>query len=173
MDGVVTGHDTAMVSRYVLDDTYTLTEEQLKLADVNEDGTVDQADADKLYTEMQVYPLGDVDMNGNAGVSDAVDILTYCAKVSAGQSMELTAVQKNLTDVDLNGKISVDDACYVLHGYARRAASFAYIYSENTNQYYYDPIKIVFIDRNDPDFMQDYMDGKYDDADVTVPKTNA
>ena len=34
-------------------------------------------------------------------------------------------------------------------------------------------IKIVFIDRNDPDFMQDYMDGKYDDADVTVPKTNA
>ena len=26
MDGVVTGHDTAMVSRYVLDDTYTLTE---------------------------------------------------------------------------------------------------------------------------------------------------
>ena len=162
-----------MVSRYVLDDTYTLTEEQLKLADVNEDGTVDQADADKLYTEMQVYPLGDVDMNGNAGVSDAVDILTYCAKVSAGQSMELTAVQKNLTDVDLNGKISVDDACYVLHGYARRAASFAYIYSENTNQYYYDPIKIVFIDRNDPDFMQDYMDGKYDNADVTVPKTNA
>ena len=80
MDGVVTGHDTAMVSRYVLDDTYTLTEEQLKLADVNEDGTVDQADADKLYTEMQVYPLGDVDMNGNAGVSDAVDILPIVRK---------------------------------------------------------------------------------------------
>lgn len=38
MDGVVTGHDTAMVSRYVLDDTYTLTDEQLKLADVNEMG---------------------------------------------------------------------------------------------------------------------------------------
>ena len=55
MDGVVTGHDTAMVSRYVLDDTYTLTEEQLKLADVNEDGVVDQADADKLYTEMAEF----------------------------------------------------------------------------------------------------------------------
>ena len=51
MDGVVTGHDTAMVSRYVLDDTYTLTEEQLKLADVNEDGVVDQADADKINIE--------------------------------------------------------------------------------------------------------------------------
>ena len=78
MDGVVTGHDTAMVSRYVLDDTYTLTEEQLKLADVNEDGTVDQADADKLYTEMQVYPLGDVDMNGkcrSVGCCGYLDLL--------------------------------------------------------------------------------------------------
>ena len=121
MDGVVTNDDATMISRYVLG-YITLTEEQLKLADVNEDGTVDQADADKLYTEMQVYPLGDVDMNGNAGVSDAVDILTYCAKVSAGQSMELTAVQKNLTDVDLNGKISVDDACY---NYIRRDNSLS------------------------------------------------
>ena len=64
MDCVVTCHDTAMVSRYVLDDTYTLTDEQLKLADVNEDGVVDQADADKLHHEMQVYELGDVDLNG-------------------------------------------------------------------------------------------------------------
>ena len=32
MDGVVTGHDTAMVSRYVLDDTYSLTDEQLQQA---------------------------------------------------------------------------------------------------------------------------------------------
>ena len=173
MDGVVTGHDTAMVSRYVLDDTYTLTEEQLKLADVNEDGTVDQADADKLYTEMQVYPLGDIDMDGEVTVSDAVSILTYYSKTSAGQSVELTAVQKNLIDVDLNGKIDVEDACYDLHGYARRAAKFAYIYSENTNQYYYDPIKIVVIDRNDSDSVKDYIEGKYDDADVTVPKTNA
>ena len=60
MDGVVTGHDTAMVSRYVLDDTYTLTEEQLKLADVNEDGVLD--------------------------VSDAVGILTYYAKQASGQT---------------------------------------------------------------------------------------
>ena len=174
MDGVVTGHDTAMVSRYVLDDTYSLTEEQLKLADVNEDGVVDQADADKLYTEMQVYSLGDIDMDGKVSVSDAVDILTYCAKVNAGQSVELTALQKNLADVDLNGKVDTNDACYDLNGYVREAADYAYIYSENTNQYYYDPIKIVVVDRNDPNFMQDYVDGKYDKTDtVYVPKTNA
>lgn len=40
-DGVITGHDTAMISRYLADDAYTLTEEQLKLADINGDGTVD------------------------------------------------------------------------------------------------------------------------------------
>ena len=168
MDGVVTGHDTAMVSRYVLDDTYTLTEEQLKLADVNEDGTVDQADADKLYTEMQVYPLGDVDMNGNAGVSDAVDILTYCAKVSAGQSMELTAVQKNLTDVDLNGKISVNDACYVLHGYVREAAGQKAYNRGNEKQYYYAPVKIVIQDPDDPNYT-----GDLEPDTVYVPKTKA
>ena len=112
-------------------------------------------------------------MDGEVTVSDAVSILTYYSKTSAGQSVELTAVQKNLIDVDLNGKIDVDDACYNLHGYARKAAKSAYIYSENTNQYYYAPIKIVVIDRNDPDSVKDYIEGKYDDADVTIPKTNA
>ena len=41
-DGVITGHDTAMISRYLADDAYTLTEEQLKLADINGDGIVKQ-----------------------------------------------------------------------------------------------------------------------------------
>ena len=90
MDGVVTGHDTAMVSRYVLDDTYTLTDEQLKLADVNEDGVVDQADADKLHHEMQVYELGDVDLNGYFGMTDAVQVLQYSAKVAAGWNLHWT-----------------------------------------------------------------------------------
>ena len=53
MDGVVTGHDTAMVSRYVLG-YITLKEEQLKLADVNEDGVVDLTDVTKLYNEKQI-----------------------------------------------------------------------------------------------------------------------
>ena len=148
MDGVVTGHDTAMVSRYVLDDTYTLTEEQLKLADVNEDGVVDQADADKLYTEMQVYPLGDIDMSGMAEVGDTSDILVYYAKVSAGQNVELTAVQKNLADVDLNGTVDITDACYNLAGYARAAAGQKAYNRDNEKQYYYAPVKIVI---QDPD----------------------
>ncbi len=138
MDGVITGHDTAMVSRYVLDDAYTLTEEQLKLADVNEDGVVDQADADKLYNEMQVYALGDADMEtvvyqnkdervcadeSTVSIGDAVYVLTYYAKQSAGVEPEaLTEVQFNLADVDLDGEVGLEDACTILSMYARRAA---------------------------------------------------
>ncbi len=169
MDGVVTGHDTAMVSRYVLDDTYTLTEEQLKLADVNEDGVVDQADADKLYTEMQVYSLGDIDMSGMAEVGDTSDILVYYAKVSAGQNVELTAVQKNLADVDLNGIVDITDACYNLAGYARAAAGSKASYNqENEKQYYYAPVKIVIQDPNDPNYT-----GDLEPDTVYVPKTKA
>ena len=168
MDGVVTGHDTAMVSRYVLDDTYTLTEEQLKLADVNEDGVVDQADADKLYTEMQVYPLGDIDMSGMAEVGDTSDILVYYAKVSAGQNVELTAVQKNLADVDLNGTVDITDACYNLAGYARAAAGQKAYNRGNEKQYYYAPVKIVIQDPDDPNYT-----GDLEPDTVYVPKTKA
>ena len=168
MDGVVTGHDTAMVSRYVLDDTYTLTEKQLKLADVNEDGVVDQADADKLYTEMQVYPLGDIDMSGMAEVGDTSDILVYYAKVSAGQNVELTAVQKNLADVDLNGIVDITDACYNLAGYARAAAGQKAYNRDNEKQYYYAPVKIVIQDPDDPNYT-----GDLEPDTVYVPKTKA
>lgn len=152
MDGVVTGHDTAMVSRYVLDDTYTLTDEQLKLADVNEDGVVDQADADKLHHEMQVYELGDVDLNGYFGMTDAVQVLQYSAKVAAGWNLNWTTVQKNLADVDLSGKLDVNDGYCMLYGWARLSIQVIEgleedeypIYKEdNPNQYYYSNVRIV------------------------------
>ena len=46
MDGVITGHDAAVVSRYLHVDNTLLNADQLALADVNGDGVVDQADAD-------------------------------------------------------------------------------------------------------------------------------
>ena len=157
MDGVVTGHDTAMVSRYVLDDTYTLTDEQLKLADVNEDGVVDQADADKLYHEMQVYELGDVDMNGYFGMSDTVQVLKYSSKVAAGQDLGWTTVQKNLADVDLSGVLDINDGCCMLYGWARLSVQVLCdmdndeypVYNEtNPNQYYYSDVRIVVVGKD-------------------------
>ena len=151
MDGVVTGHDTAMVSRYVLDDTYSLTDEQLQLADVNEDGVVDQADADKLYHEMQVYRLGDTDMDGRAVLMDAENIIIYSAKIAAGTETDWTPIQMNLADANLDGKVDNYDACYILYGYVRQAAGQNAIYNEeNASQYYYSPVKIVVQDPNKP-----------------------
>ncbi len=119
MDGVV----TVMIRQWFLVMCWmtliTLTDEQLKLADVNEDGVVDQADADKLHHEMQVYELGDVDLNGYFGMTDAVQVLQYSAKVAAGWNLNWTTVQKNLADVDLSGKLDVNDGCCMLYGWAR------------------------------------------------------
>lgn len=127
MDGVITGHDTAMVSRYLLDETYTLTDEQLALADVNGDGTVNQMDADALY-EMQEYCLGDVnslftdDRSGRKTVeiSDAAKILSYYAYSAIGKTYDFTEVQKNLADLDLDGNIDLDDARFALHIYCSK-----------------------------------------------------
>ena len=60
MDGFITGHDAAMVTHALYVDNEALTAEQLKLADVNGDGVVDQSDADWIH-ENQVYELGQMD----------------------------------------------------------------------------------------------------------------
>ena len=132
------------------------------------EGMDHEALIDKLYTEMQVYPLGDIDMSGMAEVGDTSDILVYYAKVSAGQNVELTAVQKNLADVDLNGTVDITDACYNLAGYARAAAGQKAYNRDNEKQYYYAPVKIVIQDPDDPNYT-----GDLEPDTVYVPKTKA
>lgn len=88
MDGYVTGHDAAMVSRYVLDDGYTLTEEQLTLADVNGDGAVDQADADWIF-ENKTYGLGELLKNGHQDVQAAYISLVLHAESSVGKKINI------------------------------------------------------------------------------------
>ena len=55
MDGVITGHDAAMVSRYLHVDNTLLSADQLALADVNGDGVVDQADADWIHENETIH----------------------------------------------------------------------------------------------------------------------
>ncbi|MBQ8514120.1 MAG: hypothetical protein IJ496_01830 [Ruminococcus sp.] len=129
MDGYITGHDTAMVSRYVHDDTYALDEGALALADVNEDGTVDQSDADLLY-ETQEYPLGDVTMDGSIQLNDGTDVLTHCMKQNAGVESELTEVQMNLADVDLDGEVTGLDGTTISRMYALDENGYSYFRTE-------------------------------------------
>lgn len=59
MDGYITAHDAAVVSRALYVDETALNDEQKQLADVNGDGVVDQTDADWIY-EHSEYKLGAV-----------------------------------------------------------------------------------------------------------------
>ena len=126
-DGVITGHDTAMISRYLADDAYTLTEEQLKLADINGDGTVDQTDADLLHAE-EVYPLGALIGPGSGWEQQepssdaALKALCYYATYFAGSESyklneDLTQVELNLLDADADGEITILDSYYILRAY--------------------------------------------------------
>jgi len=160
MDGIVTGHDTAMVSRYVLDDTYTLTEEQLQLADVNGDGEVNQADADMLHDEMQEYVLGNVVMRKKdtfyydsktgekieykesiLSVEDAVFVMTHYTRACANMEDNWTQVQEHLADVNLDGVVDMMDVICMLNMYARVSVGFTCF--ENSDQYYASTIEIV------------------------------
>lgn len=88
MDGYITGHDAAMVSRYVLDESYTLTEEQLVLADVNADGAVNQADADWIY-ENKTYALGEILKNGCQDVQATYISLVLYADTSVDKALNI------------------------------------------------------------------------------------
>ena len=103
-DTVITGHDAALVSRYVLLGDNRLTDKQLKLADINQDGVVDQTDADLIH-QQAVYLLGDVQLNGNINDDDAFDTLqevSYAATFlyhDGSTTPKFSKLQKNLADV--------------------------------------------------------------------------
>ncbi len=140
MDGVITGHDSAMVSRYLNEDAELLDETALTLADINEDGVVDQTDADLIHAE-EVYTLGDINLSDSVTPVDAyyslfiysdtqisrltlddettllvdreLDVLT-----DAENDVTLSPVQYNLADVNADGTVDVLDAYYILIAYA-------------------------------------------------------
>ncbi len=118
MDGVITGHDTAMVSYYITGGDITLTEEQLRLADVDGDGAVTQADADKLYNEMQQYELGDVDLDGGVDISDAAiaEHMTAIRRILNDTDFGEKGIR---ADVNFDGKIDLYDAHAILLTYNR------------------------------------------------------
>ena len=129
MDGFITGHDAAMVTHALYVDNEAMTAEQLKLADVNGDGVVNQSDADWIH-ENQVYELGKTDkrfrMNAMTVYYQAYCIaadgtgnngeLQYSLEKGAdlweGGSYDdkvLPEVCYNLLDVNGDGVLTVDD----------------------------------------------------------------
>lgn len=142
-DGVLTGHDAAIVSRYLLKGDIELTDAQLKIADVNRDDMVDQTDADWIF-ENKVYGLGGVSeaKGGTGGLKShrcaAAFVIsgrmgaglpvTIRDEMPAAEQMEsfsasdwfaddnsTTQLQYNLLDVDGDGDIKSNDICYLLN----------------------------------------------------------
>ncbi len=71
---------------------------------------------------------GDVDNDGNVSVEDAVSVLTYYARQSAGLEAKLTQADDTeesaflAADVDGDGQITVEDAVAILTYYAKKSA---------------------------------------------------
>ena len=160
MDGVLTGHDAALVSRHLIHGDNNLSEEQLKLADYNGDGVVDQTDADAIH-ENEVWELGDLDMSGVLSMDDAQAIFQECSYIAVGRNPipdALTDVQKNLADMAgkyaVATEVTLDESFDCLSVYTLRAASrFDDVYPvvDGQNRYFFvndekNPFKIYITD---------------------------
>ena len=125
-DGYVTGHDAAVVSRYLHEGDVELTEAQLAIADVDGNGKVEQADADWMQ-ENREYALGDSWLTGKkAGVDGCVWDYSLCAAYDAlvSSSIEIvfngevptkyqytqTPLMQSLLDITADGKVTILDA---------------------------------------------------------------
>ena len=124
MDGMITGHDAAIISRSLNDDNLILTEEQLILADMNGDGTVDSADAAAIHAAKE-YFLGDADLNGMINLSDANFAIT--SLIASGEYV-------GTADLDADGDIDIGDYWQCMWYYASLGATLEVF--ESTGQYY-------------------------------------
>ena len=117
-DGVITGHDTALISRYLYDDSFSLTAEQLARADITRDGQVTAEDAIWLHANYEQYALGDVALNGKTSFENACLVYQWIYQ-NNGQigenALTLTEVQQNLMDTDADGRITALDVQNMLY----------------------------------------------------------
>ena len=165
-DTYITSHDAAMVSRYILRGDNRLTDKQLKQADINQDGVVDQTDADLIHQQAveNGYRLGDADLDGNIWIEDAFQIAQAHAQNAAILRGDITApwmpffskLQINLAD--MTGfpylEVSLDDAMTVLQYYSYLAAGYDFgitpyerdVFRNADGQrcYYFDPHDSIY-----------------------------
>ena len=146
MDGYITAHYAAVVSRALYVDETALNDEQKQLADVNGDGVVDQTDADWIY-EHSEYKLGAVNQKEYMSSTTLFYQMYYIARKGAGyhdalltdgsipeSSAEenevyhdncITQVCYNLLDVNVDGVLDIDDVYVTAFTTARCGAGLS------------------------------------------------
>ncbi|WP_455248479.1 dockerin type I domain-containing protein [Ruminococcus sp.] len=164
-DTYITAHDAAMVSRYILRGDNRLTDKQLKQADINQDGVVDQTDADLIHQQAleNGYWLGDADLNGDLSIDDALQIVqeySQNAAILRGDLnvpwMHFSSLQANLADTTgfPYPDINLDAAMNVLKYYSYLAAGYDFgitpyerdVFRNADGQrcYYFDPHDSIY-----------------------------
>ena len=68
------------------------------------------------------YTMGDIDIDGDVDLADAVLALSHYASVCAGTSSPLNVAQQVLADVNMDGNINLMDTSAILSFYAKSAA---------------------------------------------------
>lgn len=151
-DGIITGHDATVVSRYLYVDPDLLDAEQLELADMNGDGVVDQTDADLIYAAKKIA-MGDVTRKNYETIDgrSAAYILSFVQEfakdnievVNTLDGVEenhigsnwndgyITQVDFNLLDFDGNGILTNSDStCCMAYGVKEGAGLIAKPYAD-------------------------------------------
>lgn len=131
MDGILTAHDAAIVSRYadgVLE--ISLSDEQLSLADINGDGEITADDA-ALIAEKQEYIYGQV--TDDYGLSE-VRVIENVARLKLFNNDIFLGAEEIRADVDCNGIVDFDDVAMMMDSYSRKAAGLS-LFEEG--KYYY------------------------------------
>ncbi len=158
MDGVITGHDTAMVSRSIYDDSYSLTAEQYAMADINGDGVVDKSDMETIH-ELEEYMIGDMTMEKKGiymtdayialvlsgydyvwgcdiHLSPDAELVTNPSDFSSepNSTIEFNQLQYNLLDSNADGIVTYVDAINLLYGssYMSAGADSSHWYSHDS-----------------------------------------
>lgn len=134
MDGVITGHDTALIAKEVEQGTVDFTSEQVALADVNGDGTITMEDADELHLS-EDRMIGDVDQDGYVGINDAYLALSVYAGWATGNKADYSDADLNAMDVDADGTVTLDDAYEIIMTYSYVAVGH-YATSADAGYYY-------------------------------------
>lgn len=182
MDGYITGHDAAMVSRYLNVDPELLSDQQKALADMNGDGVVDQSDADAIFAQ-KVCGLGVTFQKGerkNPNVTDVYMVRYYSYtsnyrdyKVVADHSLEKDDIDDiinqlesqqvislrdfNLMDVNADGVVDEDDVEALICAISRAGAQVKPIYPAEDR---YDMNLVAYFDVEPGDLdMDGYVTG--------------
>ncbi len=110
MDGIITGHDSAMVSRALFENDAELTAEEAALADINGDGIVDTTDLEWIHAN-EKYAIGDLRNEGFSDFGAVYFTLLYASFHHAGKdytvydATEITDGWSVFNDME-EGKIS-------------------------------------------------------------------